>query len=150
MSTPLIDARTNSDWSPIGVTFSAAGNDPALWASVSRTPSMMVSVDAAPVFRIVRSEARWPLTRTMFVCGGDPSRTCATSRRKTTAPLAERTGRLFSPSIVVGLLFVSIAYSKVPILDVPAGRIRFCALIALTTSAGARPLLWRAGRSMST
>ena len=29
---------------------------------------------------IVSSAARWPSTRTMLVCGGKPSRTCATSR----------------------------------------------------------------------
>ena len=150
LSTPSIEARTKTDWSAIGVICSAGGNDPAYWASVSRTPPMMDSVEAAPVFRMVSSEARCPLTRTMLVWGGAPSRTCATSCRNTTAPPADRIGRLLSPSIVVGLLLVSMAYSKIPILEVPAGRMRFWALMALTTSVGARPLLWSAGRSMST
>jgi hypothetical protein len=44
---------------------------------------------------------------------------------KTTAPLAARIGRSFKPSMVSGLLLVSTAYSKPPIFEVPAGRIRF-------------------------
>ena len=43
---------------------------PVVCASVSRTCAMMSSVDAAPVFRIVSSAARWPSTRTMLVWGG--------------------------------------------------------------------------------
>ena len=53
---------------------------------------------------------------------------------KTIAPLADLIGRSFKPCTLVGLLLVSTAYSKAPILDVPEGRIRFCALIALTIS----------------
>ena len=34
---------------------------------------------------------------------------------------------------------MSTSYSRLPILEVPVGRIRFCALIALTTSSGDRP-----------
>ncbi len=36
-------------------------------------PEMMSSVEADPAFRMVMSTARAPLTRTRFVCGGDPS-----------------------------------------------------------------------------
>jgi len=67
LSTPSIEARTKRDWSAIGVIFSAGGKEPAYSASVWRTPEMIERVEAEPVFRIVRSEARWPLTRTMFV-----------------------------------------------------------------------------------
>ena len=42
-------------------------------------PAMMSSVEASPVLRTVSSEARWPSTRTILVCGGNPSRTWATS-----------------------------------------------------------------------
>jgi hypothetical protein len=38
------------------------------------------SVDVLPLLLIVSSAARWPLTRTILVCGWKPSRTCATSR----------------------------------------------------------------------
>ena len=79
-TTPLIEARTKSDWSVSGVTCSSGGRLPASCLSAARTCAMMSSVEALPVFRIVSSDARWPLTRTMLVCGGLPSRTCATSR----------------------------------------------------------------------
>jgi hypothetical protein len=68
--TPLIAERTKSDWSATGVILSCGGRDPAVCATVSRTRAMMSSVDAAPVFRIVNRDARWPLTRTMLVWGG--------------------------------------------------------------------------------
>ena len=45
---------------------------------------------------------------------------------------------------------MSHVYSMSPIFAVPAGRIRFCALIALTTSAGDRPLACSACGSRST
>ncbi len=69
---------------------------------------------------------------------------------KTIGPLADLIGRSFKPWTLVGLLLVSTAYSNAPILDVPEGRIRFCALIALTTSVGESPLDWSAARFRST
>ena len=149
-TTPSIEARTKRDWSFSGVTCSSGGRLPASCFSAARTCEMIVSVEALPDFRIVRREARCPLTRTMFVCGALPSRTCATSLMKTTAPLRDRIGRSFNPSIVPGALLVSTAYSNWPIFAVPAGRIRFCALIALTTSEAERPRDCSAWRSRST
>ena len=43
-------------------------------------PAMMLSVEALPIFWIVISVDRRPSTRTILVCGGNPSRTKATSR----------------------------------------------------------------------
>ena len=112
----------------------------------------MSSVEASPVLMIESSEARCPSTRTMLVCGGKPSRTWATSRMKTMAPLLAdaRMGRSFSSSSLSGALLVSTWYSKGPILAVPEGRIRFCAAMVLTTSAGESPFDCSAGRSRST
>ena len=42
-------------------------------------PAITSSVDAFPAFWIVSRTERCPLTRTMLVCGGKPSRTQATS-----------------------------------------------------------------------
>jgi len=44
-------------------------------------PSMIDSVDTAPFFSTASSTERLPSTWTMLVCGGLPSRTCATSRK---------------------------------------------------------------------
>src|SRR5271155_2196467 len=59
-------------------------------------------------------------------------------------------GNWFNSATVVGLLLVSTAYSKAPIFEVPEGRTRFCALIALTTSRGESPFDWSALVSRST
>ena len=48
-------------------------------------------------------------------------------------------GRSFSSAVVSGLPFISTSYSYWPIFEVPEGRIRFCVLMALTTSLGAKP-----------
>ena len=42
-------------------------------------PAITFSVDAFPAFWIVSNTERCPLTRTILVCGGNPSRTQATS-----------------------------------------------------------------------
>ena len=71
-TTPLIDARTNTDWSPSGVIVerSAAGSA-AICGSVALTRAMMSSVEALPVFRIGQQRRRaGRSTRTMLVCGG--------------------------------------------------------------------------------
>src|SRR5579864_4856691 len=59
-------------------------------------------------------------------------------------------GRLFSASMVSVLLFRKTLYSREPIFADPAGRIRFCALIASETSIGVKPLDCSAGISRST
>ncbi len=46
----------------------------------------------------------------------------------------------------VGLPLMSTSYSFDPIFAVPDGRIRFCALIALTTSSGDKPFRLQRGR----
>ncbi len=46
--------------------------------------------------------------------------------------------------------FIASTYSVPPIFAVPDGRMRFCALTALTTSVGVSPLASSAGMSMST
>ena len=79
-TTPSIDARTNSDWSAELPDLELGRQLGDRAASAALTRSMMSSVDALPVFSTVSSAARWPSTRTMLVCGGKPSRTCATSR----------------------------------------------------------------------
>ena len=48
--------------------------------SFALIPEIMSSVEASPDFSTDISTARDPSTRTMFVCGGYPSRTNATSR----------------------------------------------------------------------
>jgi len=45
---------------------------------------------------------------------------------------------LFRPASESGLAFISTAYSVEPIFAVPVGTIRFCAVIAFTTSVGDR------------
>ena len=96
----------------------------------ARMPLTMFRVEALPVLMIESSDARWPSTRTMLVCGGKPLRTWATSCMYTIAPFTWWMGRSFSPSMVVGALLVSSWYSNWPILMVPEGRIRFCAPMA--------------------
>ena len=54
-------------------------------------------------------------------------------------PLTVLIGRLFSSSAASGLLLSFTWYSCLPILLVPAGRIRFWALMALDTSSGEMP-----------
>jgi hypothetical protein len=79
-ATPLIAARTNSDWSFTGDTLRLAGSVGFISSSFFLTPSTISSVEVAPFFRIDISTERAPLTCTMFVCGALPSRTLATSR----------------------------------------------------------------------
>ena len=78
-STPEIDACTNTDWSASGLISSSGGSPAAIFGSRFLTLLMMSMVEALPTFWMVSSAARDPSTRTMLVCGGKPSRTCATS-----------------------------------------------------------------------
>ncbi len=68
-TTPRIAELTKTDWSDTGVTVSARGRLGAIAASLSLTCSMMVSVDALPLFSICSSAARLPSARTMLVWG---------------------------------------------------------------------------------
>jgi hypothetical protein len=61
-----------------------------------------------------------------------------------------RTGRSLSAAIAPGEPFIRTEYSVAPSFAVPDGRIRFCRLTALITSAGASPRACSAGTSMST
>ncbi len=80
LTTPLIAAFTNSDWSPIGTIFSVSGKVVWMAGSASLMPCTIASVEVAPFFRIVISTDRDPSTCTTLVCGAVPSRTWAMSR----------------------------------------------------------------------
>src|ERR1700722_6993210 len=86
----------------------------------------------------------------MFVCGENPSLTCATSDKYVVAPFLVTTGMRLSPAIVSGDPFSAMANSVEPILAVPEGKMRFCALTAFTMSFGVRPLASSAEVSRST
>jgi len=79
-STPCTEARTNSDWSATGSIFSDAGTRLRSVGIMFLMSLTISSVDVLPLLLMVSSDARWPFTRTMLVCGWKPSRTCATSR----------------------------------------------------------------------
>jgi hypothetical protein len=66
------------------------------------------------------------------------------------APFWNFTGILLRSSIEVGSALVRTVYWVSPILAVPDGKVRFWALIALTTSLGVRPLACSFTGSMST
>ena len=139
-TTPLSAARTKSDWSASRSILRLAGSVVWIFGRVSRTRRTMSSVDAPPPFRIVSSAPRRPSWRTTLVCTAKPSCTWATSRMYTVAPpRAERIGMSLIAWIASGLEFRWTVYSRIPILAVPAGRIRFCALMAPATSVGESP-----------
>ena len=58
----------------------------------------------------------------------------------TVTPFVVLTGSSFKPAIVLGELFKDTAYSDSSNFVVPDGSIKFCRLIALTTSDGPNPL----------
>src|SRR4051812_36648339 len=66
------------------------------------------------------------------------------------APFTTLTGRLFRSSRIDGVPFTSTLYSVEPIFVVPEGRMRFCTLMAFTTSWPVIPLAFSAWRSRST
>eukprot|EP01132_Coremiostelium_polycephalum_P018387 gene18386-biopygen9893 len=104
-ATPLMAERTNSDWSPIRSIFRLGGKAPLLSASLSLIPAMTPRVEAEPVLSTGNSTERLPLTCTMLVCGGLPSRTVATSRINTVVPSAVLIGRFSRSWKSVGELF---------------------------------------------
>ena len=87
---------------------------------------------------MLSSTERAPFSRTMFCCTSEPSRTWATSLRKTVAPFVNLTGILLRSSMVAGIALVRTVYWVLPIFAVPAGNVRFCVLTALTTSSGVK------------
>ena len=66
------------------------------------------------------------------------------------APFTRLIGRSFNSSSNRGLVFSSTSNSVTPILAVPLGKTRFCALTALTTSWGERFFALSDGKSRST
>ena len=149
-TTPLTAALTNTDWSNSGVIEMSGGITCAARGSSARRLATMSSVLAPPFFSTDSSTPRSPFWRTTLVCGEKPSRTWATSRSSVVAPPWVRIGRSESPAMASGEPFMRTVYSVAPNLAVPAGRIRFCRLTALTTSAGDSPRACSAAVSMST
>ena len=78
--TPLTAALMNSDWSPISEMLRFGGMIALSCSTLSLMPAMIASVETAPFLSTCISTERLPSTCTMLVCGGLPSRTCATSR----------------------------------------------------------------------
>jgi hypothetical protein len=79
-ATPEMAARTNSDWSPIGSICRLSGHEAFPAATWALMPEMIPSVETEPFLSTDISTERLPLTCTILVCGGLPSRTLATSR----------------------------------------------------------------------
>src|SRR6202043_1083214 len=79
VTTPLMAPFTKMDWSAKVLISSCGGTVVLINGNRALIPAMMVRVDVSPLFCTVNSEERCPFTRTMFVCGGKPSRTQATS-----------------------------------------------------------------------
>ncbi|MCY1170571.1 hypothetical protein D9M73_106490 [compost metagenome] len=94
--TPDTAALTNSDWSESGWTLREGGSVALSPGSSALAWSTIAMVEAAPDLRIVISTARPPSTRTTLRCGGEPSRTCATSRMNTVVPSTVLIGRSLS------------------------------------------------------
>ncbi len=110
-ATPLMAERTNSDWSPIRSIFRFGGKAALLSASLSLIPAITPRVEAEPVLSTGISTDRLPLTWTMLLCGGLPSRTVATSRISTVVPSAVLIGRFSRSWKSVGELFSCSVYS---------------------------------------
>ena len=75
LSTPLMAARTKSDWSANSLTWRSVVTVVSTWGNWSFTRFTTSRVEAMPLFMMVRSVPRWPFMRTMLVCGLKPSRT---------------------------------------------------------------------------
>ena len=89
---------------------------------------------------MLSSTERRPFWRTTFCCTSQPSCTWPTSLTKTVAPFTTLIGMLLRSSIVGGVALVRTVYCVSPIFAVPAGKVRFWALTALTTSQRRQPL----------
>ena len=134
------DCLTNTEASPSSEVFNDGGRVSLMRGSIWRIPSMIDSVEMLPFFSAGISTARWPSTRTILVCGGEPSRTWATWPMVISAPSTVLIGRSLSSSMALGLLLSRIVYSLGPSLAVPTGMIWFCSARALPTSWADKPL----------
>ena len=150
-TTPLTAALTNTDWSNSGVTLMSSGSSlraraaaaPAGWRRCRASRRRRSSAPTAARRARRPGARRWSAAR---------SRRAPGRRRagRSSLPPIVRTGRSFSPLIASGEPFMRTVYSVSPNLAVPDGRIRFCVLTALTTSAGDRPRACSACMSRST
>ncbi len=138
-STSAMAPDTNTDWSNSGVMVTSFGAAALIVGSSDLTAFTTERVDAWPFFSTVSSTPRCPSWRTMFCCGGLPSRTKATSRTRIGDPFTTRTGTWLSVSIASGLEFSRTSYWVAPNFARPDGVVRFCAVIALVTSCGVSP-----------
>ncbi len=150
-TTPVTAARTKIDWSNNSVITMPGG---AMARAAGRTSflirSIISRVEALPFLITVSKAERCPSERTTFCCWRKPSRTEATSRTNRICPSAARTGASPMPAMVSKPAFMRTAYSVSPILVVPDGKVRFCAVIAFITSAGVTPLASNEAGSRST
>ena len=105
------DCLTNTEASPSNEVFSDGGRVSLMRGSIARMPSTMERVEMLPFFNAGISTARWPSTRTMLVCGGDPSRTWATWPMVINAPFTVLIGKSLSSSMALGLLLSITVYS---------------------------------------
>ena len=110
----------------------------------------MSTVEAPPSFSSDTCTALAPLRRTRLVCTAGPSRTLATSARRTTRPSTWRIGSSAKSATAFGLALSATLYSVRPSRSVPEGSVRFCADTAALTSAAVRPKVCSAFGSSST
>ena len=80
-TTPLMAARTKSDWSKSCFTCRVEGRPARILGSAAFTLLTTSRVEALPLRRTVRRAPLVPLVRTMLVWMDAPSRTWATSLR---------------------------------------------------------------------
>jgi hypothetical protein len=138
-TTPLIAEVTNTDWSNSSVMFMPAGAAARAVCSAAFTPLTTASVEALPFLMMLSRTDRLPSSRTMFCCTIAPSRTWATSFKKTVALPAYLIGILLRSSMVDGVALVRTVYCLSPIFAVPEGSVRFWLFTALTMSMGVSP-----------
>ncbi len=138
-STPAMACLTNTDWSNSSSICMPGGAAARMVLSALRTALTTSSVEALPFLMMLSRTERRPSLRTTFCCTSQPSWTWPTSFTNTVAPFTTLTGMSFNWSMLEGVALVRTAYWVLPILAVPDGRVRFCALTALTTSSGVRP-----------
>ncbi len=105
------DCLTNTEASPSSEVLSSGGRVSLISGSMLRMPSTIDRVEILPFFIAGISTARRPSTRTILVCGGEPSRTWATWPMVIRAPSTVLIGRSLSSSMTFGLLFSSTVYS---------------------------------------
>ena len=120
-STSAMASETNTDWSNSGVIFMSFGAAALICGRKVFTVSTTDSVEAVPFFSTVSRTAGWWFDRTTFCCGGDPSRTQATSRIRTGLPCTTLIGISLKLSTASGEAFSRDRILRIPDLD-EAGR----------------------------